>query len=196
MNHPAKRVFDLFFASISLLFFSPLMALCALLIKLESPGAVLYAQERVGKDGKPFKLFKFRTMAASAPGPRVALSKEEVEGFVFPPPPEENFTRIGRWIYRSGVNELPQLFNVLRGEMSMVGPRPEIRPVVDQYPEEYRLRLTVKPGLTSKALIDGKRIYNLRETVENDLDYIRHWSLGLDFWILVQTLLVPFYRHE
>jgi len=182
INALAKRAFDVILSTLFLILLSPLMLLVALFVKLTSPGPVLYRQERVGLDGKPFSMLKFRTMRDSA----------EEEGPRFAEPADPRVTRIGALLRRTSIDELPQLLNVLAGDMSLVGPRPE-RPVfIDDFRRHiprYQLRHMVKAGMTGWAQIHGLRGQtSIEKRVEYDLYYIEHWSLLLDLRILARTL--------
>jgi len=173
-----KRGFDLFVSAIIVLALSPLFILVALLIKLESSGELFYVQKRVGKNGKTFQLFKFRSMVKDA---------EEATGPVWAEKDDRRVTRVGSFIRRTGLDEFPQLINVLRGEMSLVGPRPERPFFVTQHPELTQWRLSVKPGLTGLAQIHGRYDLTLGEKVQYDLYYIQNYSLALDIEILIRT---------
>jgi Undecaprenyl-phosphate glucose phosphotransferase len=186
INALAKRAFDVVLSGIFLLLLSPLLALIALLVKAGSRGPSLYAQERVGLDGKPFRMLKFRTMRTDA----------EAEGPRFARDDDPRVTRLGAWLRRASLDELPQLWNVLLGDMSLVGPRPE-RPVfIDQFRRRiprYQLRHMVKSGMTGWAQIHGLRgNTSIQKRVEYDLYYIEHWSLLLDLKILARTLAFGF----
>jgi Undecaprenyl-phosphate glucose phosphotransferase len=186
INAIAKRVFDLVLSAMLLLLLSPLLLAIAVIVKSTSPGPVLYAQERVGLDGKPFRMLKFRTMRNDA----------EAEGPRFAEDGDPRVTRIGSWLRRTSIDELPQLWNVLLGDMSLVGPRPE-RPVfIDQFRRHiprYQLRHMVKSGMTGWAQIHGLRgNTSIQKRVEYDLYYIEHWSLLLDLKILARTLAFGF----
>jgi Undecaprenyl-phosphate glucose phosphotransferase len=178
-----KRVFDIAVSSPALLAAAPLLALVALAIRLTSGAPILYAQERMGLDGRLFRMLKFRTMV---------LNAERDTGPVWARRGDPRETRIGGFLRRTSLDELPQLWNVLRGDMSLVGPRPE-RPVfIEQFRREvpgYMLRHKVKAGLTGWAQVHRWRgDTSLHERVEHDLYYIRNWSLGLDLRILLMTL--------
>jgi len=186
INAIVKRGFDVALSGLFLLLLSPLLGLLALLVKITSRGPVLYAQERVGLDGKPFRMLKFRTMRtdAEAEGPRFALDQDP------------RVTPVGALLRRASLDELPQLWNVLLGDMSLVGPRPE-RPVfIDQFRRRiprYQLRHMVKSGMTGWAQIHGLRgNTSIQKRVEYDLYYIEHWSLLLDLKILARTLAFGF----
>ena len=182
----AKRAFDLVFGSLILLMAAPVMAGTALLVKLSSKGPVFYGQERMGLDGRTFKILKFRSMRIDA----------EVAGAKWATAGDDRTTPIGRFIRKYSIDELPQFFNVLRGEMSLVGPRPE-RPVfIEEFRRQiprYNLRHKVKAGITGLAQVEGWRgSTSLEKRIERDLYYIEHWSLWLDFKILVRTALGGF----
>jgi Undecaprenyl-phosphate glucose phosphotransferase len=186
INAIAKRAFDLFVSALLLLLLSPLLLALALLVKLTSAGPVLYTQERVGLDGKPFPMLKFRTMRTDA----------EDLGPAFAAAGDPRVTALGAWLRRTSIDELPQLWNVLTGDMSLVGPRPE-RPVfIDQFRRRiprYQLRHMVKAGMTGWAQIHGLRgNTSIQKRVEYDLYYIEHWSLLLDLKILARTVAFGF----
>ena len=172
-----KRLMDLVLAGLGALLFSPLMVLIALAIRLNSSGAALFRQRRVGLGGHPFMVLKFRTMTVDSP--------------TFGPKPEsftdERITRLGRWLRRTSLDELPQLFNVLKGEMSLVGPRPEQPFLVERYTPWQQERLKVLPGMTGWWQVNGRK-QPMHEHVEEDLYYIRNWSLWLDVAILLRTV--------
>ena len=149
-------------------------AVCAAAIRLDSPGPALFTQVRVGKDGREFVAFKFRTMI-DAPNPE------------FPDP--SRITRVGRILRRTSLDELPQLFNVLRGEMSVVGPRPTLPYQVERYDAAQRGRLLVKPGITGLAQVNGRNSLTWSERITWDLKYVREQSMGLDLRILARTVL-------
>ena len=186
-NTILKRAVDLLFGFLTLILFSPLMALIALAIKLTSPGPVLYRQERMGLDGNRFQMLKFRTMVDDA---------EKSTGPVWATRNDSRVTWLGYWLRRTSLDELPQLINVLRGEMSLVGPRPERPPLIDQFRKsipKYMLRHKVKAGMTGWAQINGWRgNTSLERRIEHDIDYIEHWSLRRDLKILALTLMRGF----
>jgi Undecaprenyl-phosphate glucose phosphotransferase len=178
-----KRIFDVVSSSLALLIAGPVMALIALGIRLETRGAVIFVQERMGIDGRVFRMFKFRTMIHNA---------EEISGPVWTEPNDPRRTRFGMFLRRFSFDELPQLWNVLRGDMSLVGPRPERPFFIENFRREipgYMLRHKVKAGLTGWAQIHGLRgSTSMHDRVEHDLYYIRNWSMSLDMQILVMTL--------
>jgi lipopolysaccharide/colanic/teichoic acid biosynthesis glycosyltransferase len=162
---------------------SPVLGLAALAKKLEDGGPILYRQRRVGRDGRDFDLLKLRTMIVDAErrGAGWAVDKDD-----------PRITRVGRILRRLSIDELPQLWNVLRGEMSLVGPRPTLRYQVERYDERQRRRLDVKPGLTGWAQVNGRAMLPWEERIELDLWYIEHRSAWLDLKILALTPLALF----
>jgi len=183
VNRVAKRLFDIFFAAGALLFFAPLMLVVALLIKLTSPGPVFYRQERVGQDGRVFRLFKFRSMIPEA---------EAATGPVFAREDDERITPFGKFLRRTSLDELPQLFNVLKGDMSVVGPRPERPYFVARFASDvprYLERHKVKSGMTGWAQVNGLRgNTSIARRVEYDLYYIENWSFLFDLKIIIKTV--------
>jgi lipopolysaccharide/colanic/teichoic acid biosynthesis glycosyltransferase len=182
-----RRAFDVVVATLGLVVFSPLLALIALMIKLESPGPILFRQTRVGKDEKPFDVLKFRSMAvAAADEERVETEVEDIDSFVFRP--KGRMTRIGRVIRACSLDEMPNLLNVLRGEMHIVGPRPDEPELVAQYRPEWRRRHVVKPGITGLAQIRGRADLTYAETMTYDLEYVDKRSFAGDIRIILSTL--------
>jgi len=189
VNQFAKRTLDLAASSLLLLFTSPVWLAAAAAVKLDSPGPVLFRQTRVGRDGAPFEVLKFRSMHASAESDRVSLSDlNEASGPLFKIRDDPRMTRVGRLLRRASLDELPQLLNVLRGEMSMVGPRPPTPEEVEQYADWHRKRLEVAPGLTGLWQVSGRSDIPFDEMVMLDIYYIENWSLGLDLEILARTV--------
>lgn len=178
MNAAAKRAIDLLLGTVGTIVGAPLIALAAALIRLESPGHPIYTQTRVGKDGRPFQIYKLRTMVRGAEFTGAGLAIQEGD---------DRITRVGRVLRRTSLDELPNLWNVVRGEMSIVGPRPTVQVQVDQYSERQRGRLAVKPGLTGWAQINGRASLPWSERIELDLWYVEHQSLKLDLGILART---------
>jgi exopolysaccharide biosynthesis polyprenyl glycosylphosphotransferase len=174
----AKRTLDLLGSSLLLILLSPLFVLLALLVKLDSPGPVIFTQERVGRGGRHFRIFKFRSMDA------------RVESYDFSPSTADDprITRVGRLLRRMSLDELPQLLNVLLGHMSLVGPRPEMPFIVDGYTEEQRRRLDVLPGITGLWQLSAARAFPIHENLHYDLYYIRHRTFFMDVAILFHTL--------
>ena len=197
-----KRAFDIFAAALALVLLSPLWVLMALLIKLDSKGPVLYRQERVGMDGRIFLFLKFRTMRTGADD-RIhrEFQRQYIEGRpetnlgdsqrpVYKLHDDPRVTRTGRWLRRTSLDELPQLLNVLRGDMSLVGPRPPIPYEVEAYALWHRKRLDMKPGMTGLWQVSGRNRLSFEEMVRLDLFYIENWSLWLDLKIMLRTLPV------
>ena len=181
-----RRFFDVVVASLALVVLSPFLALIALLIKLESPGPVLFKQKRVGKDESLFEVMKFRSMTVAATGEqRVEEAIADIDTFVFRP--RGNITRIGRFLRASSLDELPNLLNVLRGEMSIVGPRPDEPEIVAQYRPEWRRRHAVKPGITGLAQINGRSDLAYSEMMNYDLEYVDQRSFAGDIRIILKT---------
>lgn len=194
----AKRLFDLLISFGGLLVFSPLIAIVALLIKMDSPGPVFYRGERVGRFGKAFRIYKFRTMVAGADKTGASSTPED----------DPRITKMGRVLRRYKLDELPQLINVLKGEMSFVGPRPQVQWAVDLYTPEERQVLTICPGITDHASLhfhnegeilrgsaDPDRDYMEKihpEKMRLSLEYVRMCSLWIDIKIIAQTILTVF----
>lgn len=173
-----KRLFDILFASLFLLITSPLSLLIALLIRLDSPGPVLFAQKRVGEYGRVFTMLKFRTMYTGSDNPDSEYSKRRDDPRV---------TRVGQFLRRTSLDELPQFINILRGEMSVVGPRPELPGLVNRYEWWQRKRFEVPQGLTGWWQINGRSDKPMHQHTEDDLYYIRNYSLWLDIQIILRT---------
>jgi lipopolysaccharide/colanic/teichoic acid biosynthesis glycosyltransferase len=173
------RALDLAIALVGSLVTAPLVAALALAVRLESRGGPIYQQTRIGKDGRPFPIYKLRTMVAGAEftGAGMAITQGD-----------PRITRVGRVLRRYSLDELPNLWNVLRGEMAIVGPRPTIPVQVEQYTERQRGRLAVKPGITGWAQINGRASLPWPERIELDLWYVEHRSLRLDLKILRRTV--------
>ena len=188
-----KQVLDVVGAINALIVIAPVLLLVALLIKLTSPGPILFRQRRSGLNGKPFTMLKFRTMVTDAEQQKAELDAfNEMDGPVFKVSADPRITSLGRWLRKFSIDELPQLWNVIRGEMSLVGPRPlpvdEIKRINDR---AHRRRLSVKPGLTCLWQISGRnQISTFKEWVRLDLEYIDNWSLWLDLKILLKTIPV------
>jgi lipopolysaccharide/colanic/teichoic acid biosynthesis glycosyltransferase len=178
LDHASRRVLDVVLAAALLLLTAPLLALAALAIRLESRGPVFYRQLRVGRDGEPFELWKLRTMVPGA---------EAMGAGIYVLEGDTRITRVGRMLRRFSLDELPNLVNVLRGEMAIVGPRPTVQEQVDRYTERQRRRLEVKPGITGWAQINGRTSLPWPERIELDVWYVEHRSLRLDLRILART---------
>lgn len=187
VNASVKRIVDIFGALFALMLFSPVMLITAVLVKLTSPGPVIYSQERVGLHNRSFRMYKFRSMAVQQPN-------EEKGKWTTPQDPR--ITPFGQFIRKTSIDELPQLYNVLVGNMSLVGPRPERPFFVERFREEiprYMIKHQVRPGMTGWAQINGYRgDTSIVKRIEHDLYYIENWTLGLDFKILFLTIFKGF----
>lgn len=189
-----KRAIDVAGAAAGLAAGSPLLLAAAIAIRLESPGPAIFRQTRVGQHGVPFTLYKFRGMYTDARERFPELyayrySADEVQTLVFHPPEDPRVTRVGRFLRRTSIDELPNLWNVLKGDMSLVGPRPEIPEMLPYYGDARDLILSAKPGVTSPAKADGRDELTFAETLELDLEYAKHQSLWLDLRVLGKTLV-------
>lgn len=192
--HPAwraiKRLLDAVTAAFLLLVLSPLFVLLAILIKLSSPGCVFYRWKVVGKGGRYFTSYKFRTMFENADALKEdLLSRNEMKGPMFKIKNDPRITSAGRWLRRYSLDELPQLWSVLKGDMSLVGPRPPLQTEFERFTEWQKRKIQVKPGITCLWQIRGRnRIDDFDDWVRLDIEYIEHWSLWLDFKILIKTI--------
>jgi exopolysaccharide biosynthesis polyprenyl glycosylphosphotransferase len=189
-----KRGFDLIAASLGLLLLSPLFLLVALLIKLESPkGSVFFYQTRVGRNEEPFKMFKFRSMVTNAEAMLDnLLSQNEIQGAMFKMKDDPRITKVGKFIRKTSIDELPQLWNVIRGDMSLVGPRPALQREVNEYTSYDKLRLKVLPGCTGLWQVSGRNELSFKEMVELDLKYIEERGFLLDIKVIMRTVRVMF----
>ena len=185
----AKGAFDRVLATLALVLLAPLLAVLAALVRLTSPGPALFTQTRVGKDGREFTIYKFRTMYADAEDRLAELAAQnEHDGLLFKIRNDPRITPFGRWLRRFSLDELPQLFNVFLGTMSLVGPRPPLTSEVAQYPEDLLRRLAVKPGITGLWQVSGRSNLSWEDTVRLDLRYVESWSLTFDLVILLRTV--------
>jgi lipopolysaccharide/colanic/teichoic acid biosynthesis glycosyltransferase len=182
----SKRALDLLIALPASLIAAPAIALACLAIRLESPGHPIYRQRRVGRDGEPFDIYKLRTMVRGAEFTGAGLAIQEGD---------DRITRVGGFLRRTSLDELPNLWNVLRGEMSIVGPRPTVQVQVEQYTPRQRGRLAVHPGITGWAQVNGRASLPWSERIELDLWYVEHRSLRLDLAILARTLRLVLTGH-
>ena len=187
LNATVKRIMDIFGALAAIIIFSPVMLVAAVLIKLTSPGPLIYSQERVGLHNRTFKMYKFRSMEVQAP------SAEKTK---WTTPNDPRVTPVGRFIRKTSIDEMPQFFNILKGDMSLVGPRPERPFFVERFKDEfprYMVKHQVRPGLTGWAQVNGYRgDTSITKRIEHDLYYIENWSLGFDFKILFLTIFKGF----
>ena len=178
LYEPLKRLFDVCGAAVGLVLVAPIMLWSALRIRSSSPGPALFSQERVGRRGEKFRIYKFRTMQVDTDPNAAAPTTRD----------DERVTAYGRWLRQTSFDELPQLVNVLRGEMSLVGPRPEMPFIADTYDAWQRRRLAVKPGITGLWQILGRKDLPMHENLQYDFYYIRNRSLGLDASIVIRTI--------
>ena len=190
----AKRLLDFVVALMLLVLVSPFWLFIVLWIRVDSSGSAIFKQTRIGLGGKPYTIYKFRTMVQNAE----ALMKDklekvkDLENFVFQEKDDPRITRSGRFLRKTSLDELPQLINILIGNMSLVGPRPEVPELVKLYTSEQRRRLNVLPGVTGLAQVNGRSKLTLGETMAFDLEYVGIWNVWLDIKILVKTVFVVF----
>jgi lipopolysaccharide/colanic/teichoic acid biosynthesis glycosyltransferase len=183
---PERRWFDLALAAPAVIVSAPVVLALAVAVRLESPGPAIYRQVRVGRDGRHFEIFKLRTMVKDAEHTGLGLAVV---------PGDARITRVGRFLRRTSLDELPNLWNVLRGEMAIVGPRPTVPVQVEQYTERQWGRLAVHPGLTGWAQVNGRASLPWPERIELDIWYVDHRSLWLDLKILALTVRMVFHGH-
>jgi exopolysaccharide biosynthesis polyprenyl glycosylphosphotransferase len=206
MGVVAKRFVDVGIAGMVVVVFAPLLGAIALLVRLLSPGPVLFRQIRAGKDGNPFTFYKFRTMSHDSDstlhreyatnfigGKELRLRDEDKNQKVYKMPNDPRVTSIGRILRKTSLDELPQLFNVIKGDMSLVGPRPPIAYELTIYKEWHKRRLRAKPGITGLWQVSGRSSVPFHDMVLLDLYYINRWSLLLDLEIMVKTIPVVLY---
>lgn len=181
----AKRTVDLLVSVPLAIVLSPLLALIAIAVRRDSPGPALFTQERIGLNGKPFTLLKFRTMVVGAQ--QMGTGLKVTEG-------DSRITPLGARLRRLSLDELPQIWNVVRGDMSIIGPRPTVRAQVEQYDAEQRRRLLARPGVTGWAQVNGRNSIPWSRRIALDVDYVDRWSLMFDLRILLKTVAVVFAR--
>ena len=182
-----KRLIDIIGSAVGLVVLSPLFLVVAVLIKIDSKGPVFFVQERVGKNGKLFRIIKFRTMIPGADEKTKGIYIDEKNPYI---------TRIGHFLRRWSIDELPELINVLKGDMSLVGPRPTLEYQVRKYNDFQKKRLLVKPGITGWAQVNGRNRITWPERIKLDVWYVEHWSFMLDMKILFKTIKVLFTKEE
>ena len=184
-----KRIADFILSLVGIIILSVVFVILAIWIKLDSKGPAIFKQVRVGKDGKNFTIYKFRTMVVNAEKKReLDIDPGNLENFVFQSKNDNRVTKSGAFLRKTSLDEIPQLFNVFIGNMSLVGPRPEIPDVVKFYPDSYKQRLFVTPGITGLAQVSGRGEIELGKTVYYDLMYIKNFSLWMDIKILLKTV--------
>jgi lipopolysaccharide/colanic/teichoic acid biosynthesis glycosyltransferase len=204
---PLKRVIDFLGAAVLLTCLAPILLFCAIAIRLDSAGPIIFRQDRVGERGRVFTLLKFRSMRADAdPAVHQAYAAEFIRGqgeakatangAIYKMVDDPRITRVGGWIRRASIDELPQLWNVVRGDMSLVGPRPPIPYEVQQYKPAHLRRLAVKPGITGLWQVSGRNQTTFERMVDLDVEYIGRRSLALDLSILLRTIPVVLFARD
>jgi lipopolysaccharide/colanic/teichoic acid biosynthesis glycosyltransferase len=186
INLIIKRLVDIVWSGLGLILLSPILLIAACLIKILMPGPIFFKQRRVGKNGKEFNILKFRSM-------KVDKKAEENHDFT---KDAERLTTFGKVLRRTKIDELPQLINVFKGDMSLVGPRPTVKEQTDQYNAFQRQRLIMRPGMTGLAQVNGNIALSWDERIEYDVDYVTNYSILTDLKILVKTILVVIYGEE
>jgi exopolysaccharide biosynthesis polyprenyl glycosylphosphotransferase len=188
-----KRVVDIVFSTLVITVLSPLLLALAIAIKFDSRGPVFYSSERIGKKGHVFRCTKFRTMVLDAEKKRAdIMHMNERDGVLFKVSNDPRLTRLGGFLRKYSLDELPQFFNVLRGEMSVVGPRPPIASEVKEYKLSHLRRLDVTPGITGLWQVQGRQDPSFDSYISLDVTYVENWSLWLDFKIILRTIAVVF----
>ena len=190
-----KRFFDLIFSLIIFVILSPLFLLLMLWIKLDSKGEAVFKQTRIGLNGKPFTIYKFRTMIKNADKMfNKDLNRETLDNFVFQEKEDPRITRSGKFLRKTSLDELPQLINIIKGDMSLIGPRPEIPDITSLYNDYEKIRLLVKPGVSGLAQVNGRGNLELKETIKYDVTYVEKFSLLMDIKIFFKTFKVVLLR--
>jgi len=188
-----KRIIDVLCALCGILLLLPVMIIVAIRIKLDSTGTVFFTQERVGQDGRSFMMYKFRSMCTDAEYLLEKLQdKNEMSGPMFKIKEDPRVTKVGKFIRKTSIDELPQLFNILKGEMSVVGPRPSLPKEVAQFSSFQKQRLVAKPGLTCYWQVSGRSDVSFKEWMEMDVQYIEQRNTWIDIWLILKTVGVLF----
>ena len=186
-----KRAIDIICSLIGLLVLIPVLVIVAILIGIESKGSIIFSQNRVGKGGKVFKMYKFRSMVANAEELKEKLANEnERTGPMFKIKNDPRITKVGKFIRKTSIDELPQLVNILKGEMSIVGPRPSLQSEINKFDEWMLKRLNVKPGLTCYWQVSGRNNIEFNEWMELDIKYVKERSILIDAKLIIKTFLV------
>jgi exopolysaccharide biosynthesis polyprenyl glycosylphosphotransferase len=191
-----KRLCDIVFSAALLIVLSPLLLIIALLVKVTSKGPVFFKQERIGRGGVPFKIWKFRSMSNDAEDKLADVLKAEKGedvGIMYKIKDDPRVTPLGKFLRKTSIDELPQFFNVLGGSMSVVGPRPQIAKEVSQYDSEYIRRLKIKPGVTGPWQVSGRNALSFDKSKSLDLDYVENWSIYGDLVICAKTVREVFH---
>ena len=181
-----KRLFDIIMSMLVAVIGAPVFMVVAVLVKLSSPGPVFFVQDRVGKDGSAFRMYKFRTMAGKPDASMLVWTQSE----------EDRITKIGRFLRDYGLDELPQVLNILRGDMSIVGPRPPLPMQAEQYTDCQKTMFNMRPGVISLADVKGRRSIPMEERIEWHVWYVQNWSMRLDLEILWKTLFIVLRRQN
>lgn len=187
----AKRIIDILGSLVGIILFSPIMLITAIAIKLDSKGPVIFKQQRAGLNGRPFKMYKFRSMCVDAEELKEKLREqnEVKDGMMFKIKDDPRITKVGKFIRKTSIDELPQFFNVLIGNMSLVGTRPPTMDEIAKYERNHWRRMSIKPGITGMWQVSGRsQITDFDEIVELDTEYIDKWSIWFDFWIMIKTV--------
>lgn len=188
-----KRGIDIIGSLMGIIVLSPVMLIAAIAIRIESRGPIIFSQERVGLNGKLFRMYKFRSMVQNAEKLlNTLMDKNEMSGPMFKIAKDPRITNVGRFIRKTSIDELPQLFNVLKGDMSLVGPRPNLPTEVEQFTNYQRQKLYAKPGITCYWQVMGRNSIGFKEWIELDLKYIKDRSILLDFKLILKTFLLLF----
>lgn len=188
-----KRIVDILCSLFGLLILSPIFLIIGILIKIESKGPIIFSQERIGKDGSVFKMHKFRSMVTNAEELKEKLhNKNEMSGPMFKMKDDPRVTKIGKFIRKTSIDELPQLFNVLKGDMSLVGPRPSLPEEVEEFDNWMMRRLEVKPGLTCYWQVSGRNDIDFEDWMKLDIKYVRERSTLIDIKLIFKTFFVLF----
>jgi len=188
-----KRSFDIFFSLLALGLLSPLLLIIAVAVRLDSRGPVLYISDRMGKNGRVFRCIKFRSMVEDAEARRAELlHRNERDRVLFKISDDPRITRVGKFLRKYFLDELPQFLNVLRGDMSVVGPRPPLADEVREYKVNHLRRLDVTPGITGLWQVLGRENPSFDSYISLDMTYIENWSLSMDLWIIARTVGVVF----
>lgn len=188
-----KKIIDIIFSTMGLIVLSPIFLVVCILIKSESEGPVIFSQERVGLNGKRFKMYKFRSMVINAEELKEKLyNKNEMDGPMFKMKEDPRVTKVGKFIRRTSIDELPQLINVLKGDMSLVGPRPSLPKEVEEFEDWMMARLLVKPGLTCYWQVSGRNDIEFEDWMKLDVKYVQDRSIWLDIKLIFKTFFVLF----
>ena len=192
--HYIKRGIDIILSGMAIVILSPLLLFLCIAIKLDTPGPILFKQKRVGKNGRYFSIYKIRSMYQDAEARKAELmEKNEMKGFMFKMTDDPSITKVGKFIRSTSIDELPQFWNVLKGDMSLVGTRPPTVDEFNQYEAHHKRRLSMKPGLTGLWQVSGRsNIEDFEEVVRLDCEYIDNWSIQLDIQIILKTIVVIF----